>query len=270
MQQPRHVPTLAVVLGVSLLFACDTEQDLDDETIVDDLELDEGEIMIGDMPSELPELELEAASDEQTTEESAWCSVYGPSNVLANNQKVGKVEISIAAVIGNYDFDLTQQYLPHLSSWNIKRPYYPYAVVASSSANLGWYPFVGRTGDTFELTMNAPANAAPGAVYTSKIKLNGGGQCTDYYVNLRIADCTSVGWWPSNPWPTPTFDNANCYVTSIPQGQQKFIYNNSWYVTPTNGNQCAVGVFDGANCYIGSPPGGHTAFFYDDGVYFTP
>jgi hypothetical protein len=275
MQQPRHIPTLAVVLGVSFLFACDTEQDLDDETIAEDLELDDdddGELMIGDMPSELPELELglEAVSDEQTTEEESWCGVYGPSNVLANTQKVGTAEIAISAQLGNWDFDLTQQYMPFLSSWDIKRTYSPYAVVASTSANLGWNPFVGRTGDTFTLTMQAPANAAPGSVYTSKIRLNGAGQCTDYYVNLRIADCRTVGWWHTTPWPTPGFDNANCYVTTVPPGQEKFIWNNSWYVKPTNGNQCAVGGYDGDNCYIGSPPGGRTAFFYNDHVYFTP
>src|SRR5690606_11232620 len=112
-----------------------------------------------------------------------------------------------------------QRYWPYLSSWTIKRTYYPNAVVASSSSNVGWYPLVGRTGDTFDLTLNAPTNAAPGAVYSSRIKLNGGGQCTDYIVNLRVADCTAVGWWPTNPWPTPSFDNANCYVETLPPGQ---------------------------------------------------
>src|SRR5690606_23069457 len=149
--QPHRVPTLAALLGVSFLFACDTEQDLDDEA----LELDDGELMIGDMPAELAglELDLEAASNEQTTEESSWCGVYGPSEILANQQKVGKAVFEIAATHGTYDFDLVQQYWPYLSSWTIKRTYYPNAVVASSSSNLGWYPFVGRTGDTFDLTL---------------------------------------------------------------------------------------------------------------------
>lgn len=270
MQPLRLAPTLA--LSAVLLFACDPEQDFADDASADELELgsDDSEPMLGDMPSELVELELEAASNEQTTEEESWCSVWGPSEVLANNQKIGTAEIGIAAAIGTYDFDLIQNYLPHFSSFNIKRTYSPYAVVASSSANLGWYPFPGRTGDTFNLTLQAPANAAPGAVYSGRIKLNGGGQCTDYWFNLRIADCRTVGWWSTNPWPTPWFDNANCYVAALPPGQTSFVHNNSWYVQETAGNQCAVGVFDGANCYIGSAPGGHTAFIWNNALYYTP
>jgi hypothetical protein len=91
-------------------------------------------------------------------------------------------------------------------------------------------------------------------------------QCT---VTLEIADCGQVGWWASGPWPTPTYDGANCHVAYLPPGVQSFVWSNNWYVVPTNGNQCSIGVFDGANCYIGSAGGGRTAFFYGGAMYYT-
>jgi hypothetical protein len=277
MQHLRLAPTtLAALLGSSILFACDPEQDFSDDEMadapeLDELGLDDGQLALGDIPSEL---DIEAPSNEQqTTEEEMVCNVWGPSNILANKFGVGTAEIGIwiPGVTAYVDFDLTQQYLPYISSFDIKQQNYPYTVLASSSTNLGWHPFVGRAGDTYDLTMRAPSNAAPGTVYSAKLKLSGGGgQCTDLYVNLRIANCTAVGWWSTNPWPQPQFDNANCYVAPLPQGQTSFVWNNSWYVQETNGNQCAVGVFDGANCYIGSAPGGHTAFIWNNALYYTP
>jgi hypothetical protein len=276
MQSLRLPSTLAALLGTSTLFACDPEQDLHDDEMADTLELDDGELDDGeleseDIPSELDEPDLAAPSNEQTTEEAMSCGVWGESQVvLANKWGVGTTEFQMwAPWVGNYDFDVAFSGAS-LASWEIERTYYPYAIVASPSSNLGWYPFVGRTGDTFDFTMRAPQNAAPGSVHTARVRLNGSGQCTDYYVSLRIVDCTHVGSWWNNSWPTPWFDNTNCFVTGLPPGQQKFIWNNSWYVTPTNGNQCAIGWFDGANCYIGSPPGGRTAFFYNNSLYYTP
>jgi hypothetical protein len=276
MKSLRLPPTLAALLGTSILFACDAEQDLPDDEMADTLEpddggLDDGELVSGDIPSDLDELDLEAVSNEQTIEEeSAACWMTGPGQVVANNQKEGTAVFFISAPGVNYlDFDVTLSGSA-LASWEIKRRVYPYTVVASSSLNLGWNPFVGRTGDEFDFIMHAPANAAPGSVHTARVRLNGSSQCDDYLVSPRTQDCTHVGWWWNNSWPTPWFDTANCYVTNLPPNQESFIWNNSWHVKATNGNQCAIGGFDGTNCYIGSPPGGHTAFFWNNNLYFTP
>lgn len=279
--QLRRAPTLAALLSASILFACDPEQGShDDDALADELELesDDGELMIGDMPAELAELEIEAPSNEQTTEGSAACSISGvlpgPSYLLANQQNIATTEIRISVPqSAYYDFDVLLSYPPYLSSFEIQKQAHPYTVVNSDTQNIG-YPFLGHDQSSFDVTLQAPANAVPGSSYGAIIRLySEDDECptpASHWVYVHIANCTSVGWWWNSSWPTPGFDSANCYVTTIPPGQQKFIYNNSWYVTPTNGNQCAVGGFDGANCYIGSPPGGRTAFFYNDAVYFTP
>jgi hypothetical protein len=281
MQQPHLAPTLAALLGSSILFACDPEQDFhDDDEMADSFELDDGEFMIEDMPSELDELELEieAESNEQTTEESSVCTISGPypgaTFILANSQNIGTTEISISVPqTAYYDFNVTLAYPPYLSAFEIQKQAYPYTVVTSESQNVG-YPFIGHDDDGFDVTLEAPANAAPGSDYAAKITLyDTSGQCspTNHFLYMHIADCTSVGWWATGSWPTPGFDNANCYVASLPPGQQSFVWNNSWYVQETAGNQCAIGVFDGANCYIGSAPGGgQTAFIWNNALYFTP
>lgn len=87
--------------------------------------------------------------------------------------------------------------------------------------------------------------------------------------NLSI-QCGPVGYWYQNPAPTPWYDLANCYVASLPEGVQPFVYANNWYVQPGPGNSCAIGWYDLANCYIGSAPVGSQAFIYDNNLYFTP
>jgi hypothetical protein len=278
MQPPRFAPTL--VLSTVILFACDPEQDLPDDVIADELELgsDDGEPVLGDLPAELVELELEAPSNEQTTEESAACSISGvlpgPSYLLVNQQNIATTEISISVPqTAFYDFNVTLSYPPYLSSFEIQKQWHPYHVVNSDTQNVG-YPFIGHDQETFDVTLQAPANAVPGSSYGAMITLySNEDECptpAHHWVYVRIPDCTSVGWWATGAWPTPGFDNANCYVMPLPQGQQSFVWNNGWYVKPTNGNQCAIGVFDSVNCYIGSAPNGHTAFIWNNILYFTP
>lgn len=68
--------------------------------------------------------------------------------------------------------------------------------------------------------------------------------------------------------PLGTFDGANCYVMTKPPGG--FIYNNSFYATPSGRVSCPLGSFDGANCLIASAPWPTTAFAYGGNWYTTP
>ena len=268
MQPLRFAPTL--VLSTVILFACDPEQP--DDVIADELEL--GEPMLGDLPSELVELELEAPSNQQTTEGSASCGVYGPqpssSRILADTN-IETIELNISTpTTALFDFDVVQSIPPYISSFSIQQKAHPYAIVSTPTSSPGTRLFIGSDGDLYDLTLEVPANATPGAYYIVKVKLHdeNGDLCNYHYVYMEIPDCTSVGWWSTTPWPAPWFDGANCYVATLPPGQTSFVWNNSWYVVPTAGNQCAIGVFDGANCYIGSAPGGYGAFIWDNNLYF--
>lgn len=273
MHQRRLTLSLVALLATVGLSACDPDVD---ELALDELELDElDESDESDPLSDLPEEQqlepLELLADREPQADSSALCVDVPFQVVANNQNVGHAHVLIegGVPVEWYDFEVLEY--ESLQSWSITSKNYPYATVATSSAP-GWHTFVGRGGDTFDFAMQAPANATPGSVYNVRLTfraLDGFPYC-NVWTSVRIPDCTTVGWWLNGPWPTPWFDNANCFVQGLPPGSESFVWNNGWYVKPTNGNQCSIGSFDGANCFIGLAPGDHTAFIWSNNMYFTP
>lgn len=215
-------------------------------------------------PSERDEFELLGPDEDEQT---VACGLGLPTKVFAGPSLQRSVHGTISAIAqGMYFFDAVRPTFPYLSNWTIK---IGQAVVARLNQPSQF--FFASDGTGFDVVMQAPPGATPGMSYDLEVRLyNNLSQrlCTDT-VTLEIADCGQVGWWASGPWPTPTYDGANCHVAYLPPGVQSFVWSNNWYVVPTNGNQCSIGVFDGANCYIGSAGGGRTAFFYGGAMYYT-
>lgn len=69
--------------------------------------------------------------------------------------------------------------------------------------------------------------------------------------------------------PCGTYDGSNCYVGTAPSGSTAFIYNNNFYYTAINGNQCplAGSSYDGANCFLMTIPSNTTGFIYNNSWY---
>jgi hypothetical protein len=267
----RHLLPIFTLSILAPILACDQAEDdalLDAEQseLLEPLD-PEIEAQIGTIafdPSERDELELLAPEEHEQT---VSCGLGLPPVVLAGPSKQATANGQIHGIAqGLYFFDAVRPTFPWLFNWLIKVGTTTVAQLNTSSSL-----FFAMDGSTFKVEMQAPAGALPGATYDLEVRLYTSSSqlaCTDE-VTLEIADCGSVGWWYTNPWPTPGYDGANCHVTWLPPGAQSFVWSNNWYVTPTNGNQCSIGTFDGANCYIGSAPGGHTAFIYDNSVYFS-
>lgn len=69
-----------------------------------------------------------------------------------------------------------------------------------------------------------------------------------------------------------SYDSSNCYVGSAPNGTNAFIYNNNFYYTPINGNECPYpgSHYDGANCFVMNIPDNCEPFIYDNNWYVRP
>ena len=189
-----------------------------------------------------------------------------PSTVLADANNSATVQGSLSNIVtGSYFLDASVFPFPQGTSW---------AMWAGTTLVAQLFQpatvFVATQGTPIELFMRVPTSVTPGTSFDFDVRLyNVLSQLVcSQQVTLKVPDCSAVGWWHQNPWPTPNFDGANCWVTGITGNP--FIWNNSWYVEPNPGPSCPMGSFDGANCYVGSAPGGHTAFIYNNSFYFTP
>lgn len=277
MSHSRLTPAIITLLGFATLSACDSEHELDAE-MYDALELDDAIDL--DIPSDLDTVEIDPISEGHPDELEAVpeeehtvtnCLIADQTYIVSNNSGMATVNLQIVGVpwTNNYAFEVTPvAFYDELSDWEISN--YMGQEVASKGQP-GSFIATG-SGATFELDMKATfaSPPTPGRVYKNVVRFAGNGFNCTQLIEMRIPDCTHVGWWWNSSWPTPWFDNVNCYVTTPPPGQQSFVHNNSWYVTPQNGNQCAIGTFDGHNCYVGSAPGGHSAFIWSNNFYFTP
>lgn len=270
-----HAPSLLRPVAYSLLLlglsACDP--DLEAELDPDD------ELGLGDLPADdsVLEIDVETASEERTS-----CNLGLPDIVVADANKAATV-MALGWVPAAQD---TRRYrvvgpsgshpLPTLESWvlrdGIGNP--PPSIGASGSWD-GWSTLVWASGNIlFYLDLQARWWVPPGASHKIEVslhELDGTLVCADqtYFVVPPLCG-QGVRWWSTSPWPTPSFDGANCHVAPLPAGAQPFIWNGGWYVHATNGNQCSIGVWDNANCYIGHPPVGNTAFIYNNALYYTP
>jgi hypothetical protein len=259
---PRNSLALLVLLTALNLVACDPDSGSDVALEGDELEQDFPlpDLGIGeDRP-----LEWEHEDDAQTVS----CSLGLPDVVLAGPSKTATVAGQISGVsTGTYRMNASRMNYPWwIADWRI---YVGGNQVAAF--NLPATNFVVSNATPFEVFMAAPPNAPLGGVYPLEVGLYTTQNqlvCKDV-VSLELANCGAVAWWYTNPWPAPWYDGANCYVAYLPAGAQGFVWNNNWYVTPTNGNQCSIGSFDGVNCYIGSAPAGHQAFVWSNNLYFT-
>lgn len=256
---------------------------------------DDGEVALDDLeePDDLDELDVphvditafDAFAPVDTSVRDGFDEVDGLQGPDPDNQTVS-CDLGLPALVqagpGNsatatgylsgvasalYFFDAVRPNFPWLSYWSIDANHTTVAGLNQPSPL-----FFGADGTQIDVFLQAPAGAVPGATYQLQVRLyTSAGQlaCTDN-VTLKIpATCGPVGWWYQNPWPTPGYDGANCFVTGLPAGAQSFVWSNNWYVVPGAGNSCSIGSFDGANCYIGSAPGGSTAFFWNNSVYFS-
>ncbi len=83
---------------------------------------------------------------------------------------------------------------------------------------------------------------------------------TIYYNSndFRGRDCT-IG----------SYDSANCYVGTPPDGTTAFIYANNFYYTAVSGNQCpkSGSWFDGANCFVMDIPSSCVPFIWSNRWY---
>jgi hypothetical protein len=281
MNHSHLTPAIITLLGFVTLSACDSEHELDaemydalddasDDALDLDIPSDVDTVEILDPISEGHPDELEAVPEEQHTVTVTNCLIASQTQVVADINNKGTVNLQIVGApwTNSYEFWVTPVgFHDELGSWTIRKT--PQNTLAGSDV----YPGIAVTtgaGDTFKLEMFANSPPTPGAVYNNVVRFVGNVYDCTVLIQLRIPDCTHVGWWWNSSWPTPSYDGANCYVATPPPGQQSFVWNNSWYVTPQNGNQCAMGGFDGANCYVGSAPAGHGAFIWSGYFYFTP
>lgn len=281
MSHSRLTPAIITLLGFATLSACDSGHELDAE-MYDALDDASDDALDLDIPSDLDTVEiLDPISEGQPGELEAMpeeehivtnCLIADQTYLVADKNEMGTVTLQIVGVpwASDYDFDVTPvAFYDELGSWTIRT--IPQNSLVASDSNPGWSSVTTGSGATFKLQMLATySNPTPGRVYRNVVRFAGNGFNCTQLIELRIPDCTHVGWWWNSSWPTPSYDGANCYVATPPPGQQSFIWNNSWYVTPQNGNQCAMGGFDGANCYVGSAPAGHGAFIWSGYFYFTP
>ena len=69
-----------------------------------------------------------------------------------------------------------------------------------------------------------------------------------------------------------SFDSRNCFVASPPVNTKAFIFNNYFYYTPVNGNQCPMpgSVFDNANCVVYKIPTSTKGFIFQNNFYVQP
>lgn len=274
--QARSLRPLTLLLVLAAASACDPDQS--DELGFDGEPLDESDDDLAETGEPLDEI-LDLGSDEpgsvgaelgEEAEVVASCGFGLSSTITAQYNVNSNATTGSITGLGNGNYRLvgTQTSGPQdLDHWYIA---HDFITVDTNFDNP--VSFDPEDGDRIDVYMRAGINA-PGGNYQLRVQLKnslGFNVCQDT-VTLQVAGrCNSVGWWYTNPWPSPFYDGANCYVTYLPGNTQGFVWNNAWYAVPTNGNQCAIGSFDGANCYIGSPPGGQQAFIYGGQLYFTP
>lgn len=69
-----------------------------------------------------------------------------------------------------------------------------------------------------------------------------------------------------------TYDTWNCYVGSAPEGTEAFIWENNFYYSPVNGNQCPYpgSHYDGVNCHVMTIPDDCEPFIYNNNWYVEP
>lgn len=272
---PLVSATLSLVALV-YLSACDPQLDPSEEDAdaLDDAdELDGTDSSPADLPDdELDELaQVEAVDDDQNV---STCSLGLPYLVVANaNTKIGTSSLTLSGVPGDY-YHFEANVPQGLDAMLIRHNYSPYYGIYSYTEYNPqfWTSFPTGNGAGFDVTYTAPPGAFPGWEYPIEIELRTLSRdivCTDNVILWIPRACGNVGYWATGTWPTPGFDGANCFVAGLPPGSQPFIWNNGWYVKPTNGNQCSIGVYDTANCYIGTAPAGRTAFLYNHTMYYT-
>lgn len=68
------------------------------------------------------------------------------------------------------------------------------------------------------------------------------------------------------------YDGAHCCIGTPPSGTTAFIYNNNFYYTPVNGNQCPYSgsYYDGANCFVMDIPADNPGFIWNNNWYIYP
>lgn len=96
----------------------------------------------------------------------------------------------------------------------------------------------------------------------------------DLVDNFNQSYSTNVGAvMPSNRCPNGgTYNSVGCKISSFPQGESWFIYNNSFYYTPVGCCSCPTSGtwYDGANCFVINIPSTVIPFVYYFDYYFTP
>lgn len=68
-----------------------------------------------------------------------------------------------------------------------------------------------------------------------------------------------------------SFDGANCYLGSPPEGTNAFKWGGNYYYTPLPGNSCPMegSWYDGANCYVQEIPEGVQPFIHANKWYYS-
>ena len=77
--------------------------------------------------------------------------------------------------------------------------------------------------------------------------------------------CRLTAYWWDTSQKAAQEDGLGCRLAAVPAGGSPFIYNNSYYITPTVTTQCPMGWYDGANCYVMGAPAG--AFIQNNSLY---
>jgi hypothetical protein len=69
-----------------------------------------------------------------------------------------------------------------------------------------------------------------------------------------------------------SYDGANCYVGSAPSGTNAFIYNDKFFYTALNGNQCPLpgSTFDGVHCMLTDIVDNASPYIYNNRWYVQP
>lgn len=277
--QANRVPTtpLLGLLGLLGLSACDPgfdDEDFDDEALeFAETEAESAELEQLDGPSplepdQLPADEIEATSTEQTVS----CDLGLPSNITAdwyNMQTATGVLSGLGS--GSYTLEIHRdQGIYNLHYWKVWMDgVYIYGNPGTDGSTGAFWA---GPGDVLDLELRAPSGASVGWSYTMDVQLysypNHQLICSDTITMTIPGGCIGVRWWYQSPFPTPWDDGVNCLVASLPQGATGFMYQGSWYATPTNGNQCSIGTFDGTNCYIGIAPMNRTGFIWQQNLYY--
>ncbi len=243
------------------LAACGPE--LDEELLLEELDETDLGSVVDDGPDGL--------ADPTEQQPVSSCDLGLPDLVYGGPMKSGTASGVFSGIpSGTYTFTVTPAPSnPPLQYWAMDVD----DVTVNHSPPTGqWPPFSAANGGTIDFFMQAFSSGQPGWIYEFDIELRShpGGQliCSDTTALELLPECGNVGYWWTQPWPIPWHDTANCYVAPLPAGSTGFVWNNGWYVTPTNGTQCSIGTYDGANCHIGTARAWQTAFIWDGNMYY--